>query len=411
MPKLKAQLPKYRHHRASGQAIVTLDGRDFYLGPFGTSASKQGYDRLLTEWLANGRRLEAPSTPMTGITVVEVTDRYLDHAKGYYRKPDGTPTSEYDSMVQALRPLNQMYARMSAAEFGPRALKAVRQAMIELGWCRSYINQQVSRLKTVFRWAAENELIPAGTHHGLLAVRGLAKGRCDARESEPVKPVSEQVVQAVRPFVSRQVGAMIQLQMLTGMRPGEAVIMRATDLDMSGKMWSYTPSSHKTEHHGHQRTIYLGPRAQRILKPFLKRELSAFLFSPIEAEDERRKELTKKRVTPLSCGNRRGTNRKARSRLKPKERYTVSSYRRAIERGCDQAFPPPPALKEEEIRQWRRDHRWHPHQLRHTAATRLRKEFGIEAARVVLGHRSAAVTEVYAEIDSRKALETMSKVG
>ncbi len=37
---------------------------------------------------------------------------------------------------------------------------------------------------------------------------------------------------------------------------------------------------------------------------------------------------------------------------------------------------------------------WHPHQPRHNAATELRKEFGIEAARIILGHHSPAITEV-----------------
>ncbi len=53
----------------------------------------------------------------------------------------------------------------------------------------------------------------------------------------------------------------------------------------------------------------------------------------------------------------------------------------------------------------------HPHQLRHNAATELRKEFGLEAARVILGHRSAAITEVYAEMDRQKAIDAMMKVG
>jgi integrase len=60
---------------------------------------------------------------------------------------------------------------------------------------------------------------------------------------------------------------------------------------------------------------------------------------------------------------------------------------------------------------WQQDHRWHPHQLRHSAATRLRKQYGLEAARVVLGHRSAAVAEVYAEIDQTKARQIMGEVG
>ena len=60
---------------------------------------------------------------------------------------------------------------------------------------------------------------------------------------------------------------------------------------------------------------------------------------------------------------------------------------------------------------FRAANRWHPHQLRHTAATELRRRFGIEAARVVLGHRSAAITEVYAEIDQGKAAAIMGEVG
>jgi integrase len=67
--------------------------------------------------------------------------------------------------------------------------------------------------------------------------------------------------------------------------------------------------------------------------------------------------------------------------------------------------------EQEELRAWRRTHSWHPHQLRHNAATRLRKEFGIEAARVVLGHRSASATEVYAEVDQMRAADVMSRVG
>ena len=55
MPKLTNARPKYRKHRPSGQAVVTLDGRDHYLGPHGSEASLAAYDRLTGEWLANGR--------------------------------------------------------------------------------------------------------------------------------------------------------------------------------------------------------------------------------------------------------------------------------------------------------------------------------------------------------------------
>ena len=97
------------------------------------------------------------------------------------------------------------------------------------------------------------------------------------------------------------------------------------------------------------------------------------------------------------------------------------SYARAIAYACDKAFPHPLLAETsfekltpkqcEEVKVWRREHRWSPNRLRHNAATYLRKQFGIEAARVVLGHSSAGVTEIYAEQDLSKAAEIMGRVG
>ena len=47
MPRLTNSVPKYRKHRASGQAIVEIGGKTHYLGPHGTKASKVEYDRLV----------------------------------------------------------------------------------------------------------------------------------------------------------------------------------------------------------------------------------------------------------------------------------------------------------------------------------------------------------------------------
>lgn len=64
-----------------------------------------------------------------------------------------------------------------------------------------------------------------------------------------------------------------------------------------------------------------------------------------------------------------------------------------------------------ELQKWQKAHRWHPHQLRHNAATYLRKEFGLDVARVILGHSSIAVTEIYAEQDEAKARRVIKKIG
>src|SRR5688572_1821462 len=99
MPRLTKRLPSYRHHRASGQAFVELNGTRHYLGAHGTKASHQEYDRLTAEWLANGRRLP-PAADSPDITVAELIVAYFAHAEVYYRTGDGRPTSEVDTIRQ-----------------------------------------------------------------------------------------------------------------------------------------------------------------------------------------------------------------------------------------------------------------------------------------------------------------------
>lgn len=120
MPRLTDSLPKYRRH-ISGQAVVTLDGHDFYLGPWNSKPSKQEYDRLVGEWVANGRRLPQP---VTNLTISELIVAYWKFAKAYYQK-NGQPTDTRFGIRVVLRILRQSYGRTLAAEFGPLALKAL----------------------------------------------------------------------------------------------------------------------------------------------------------------------------------------------------------------------------------------------------------------------------------------------
>lgn len=448
MPQPTQTTPRYRRHKPSGRAVVTLSGQDFYLGPHGTKASRREYDRLIAEWLAAGRRLTSPEAESTGCTVSDVMLAYWRYAQAYHVK-HGRPTPEQAHIKGFMRTLRCLYGRTPAAEFGPLALKAVRQAFIDADYCRGYVNSQVGRVKRMFKWAVANEMIPVEVHTRLQTVDGLRRGRSAARETEPVKPAPNAYVDGVQPFVSRQVWAMIELQRLTGMRPQEVTTMRGCDVNADGKVWVYKPTEHKTAYRGKERAIYLGPRAQEIVQAFLKSNTAAYLFSPAEAEAERLAARHRDRKTSPLYGNRPGTNKKRKRRRPPADHYTTASYRRAIERGCDLAFAPVPgdsepidqfeeAIRERTdagmrrpaavravraecpelseahdaaLKEWRKAHRWHPHQLRHNAATRLRKEFGIEAARVVLGHSSAAVTEIYAEVDKAKAADVMRRIG
>jgi integrase len=427
------RIPQMSHHKASGQAVVRLGGHDLYLGVWGTDAAKAEYDRVVAEWLARGR--PAGGAGVNDVTVTETLAAFWKHAQTYYRHADGTPTQEVRNFKYALKPLRRLYGHTPACQFGPLALKAVRQTMIDAGLCRTYINRAVNRVRHVFKWAAENELVPGGVYHPLQAVAGLKAGRSDATESKPVRPVPAERVEATLPHASSQVAAMVRLQLLTGMRPGEVIVMRGSDLDRSGPVWFYRPEQHKGRHLGHERVVFVGPRAQEILKPFLKPDPAADLFSPAEAEARRREALGRARRTPLFCGNRPGTNVKAKPRKKPGDHYSVISYAKAVYAACDAAFPLPEhlrpkrpddggrgesrkawlarlsAVEKAEVQAHRAAHRWHPHQLRHSAATDLRKRFGLEPAQVILGHKTLTVTQVYAERNVEAAIRVVGEVG
>jgi site-specific recombinase XerD len=411
MPRLSRGVPTYRKHRASGQAIVTLSGQDFYLGPHGTKVSHAEYDRQIAEWLARGRRPVSSSTSaIDEITVVELIAAYKRHAEVYYRK-HGKVTNEVTAILSAARVVKQLYGREPASTFGPLKLQAVQQAMIKAGWCRRNINKQIGRVVRMFGWGVSQELVAADVAHALREVKGLHKGRTEARETSPVMPVEDSVVNTTLEHLPPVVADMVRFQRLTGCRPEEVCLIRPMDVEATGPAWAYRPESHKAEHHGRDRVIFIGPKAQDILRPYLLREKSAYCFSPTDSERKRRAAQHEARKTPLSCGNRPGTNRSAKAARPAGERYTTDSYRRAIHRACGLAFPPPDDLAGDQHDQWRRAHQWHPNRLRHSAATEIRKRFGLEAAQVTLGHSAADVTQVYAERDMEKAAAVMAKIG
>src|SRR5438552_715957 len=133
----RRKVPSYRLHKSSGRAVVTLSGRDCFLGRYGTPESRQKYDRLIAEWLSQDRR--TPQSPAAAaatdqLTIVELMAKFWTHAQSFYRKADGTLSTEPNNFGQAVEPLKALYGVTPAADFGPLALKAVRHEMIRLGW-------------------------------------------------------------------------------------------------------------------------------------------------------------------------------------------------------------------------------------------------------------------------------------
>lgn len=420
----KSEVPGLRRHKPTGKAVVTLSGQDFYCGPWGSKTAMAEYDRLVAEWLARSRRAKESIAEQGGITVVRLCVCYMKHCRGYYRK-DGKLTSEVGAVRSAVKVLQQLYGREPVAEFDTLKLQAVQQAMIRLGWARKSINAKIQRIVRMFKWGVAQKLVSVQLLHSLREVEGLHQGRTAARDPDKVRPVEEAAVQATLAHLPQIVADMVRLQRLTGARSGEICQLRPCDVDTSGAVWAYRPESHKTAHLGHERVIFIGPRGQTVLRPYLLRDKSAYCFVPIESEAKRRAAAHRARKTPLHRGNRPGTNKRAKAMRPAGLRYTNVSYRKSIERACEIAFEMPDSLRkaakdetaeQKVVRlkvagQWRHKHCWHPHQLRHSAGTEIRGEYGIEGTQVVLGHRHASVAEIYAERDLKKAAEIMLEVG
>src|ERR1700685_2742088 len=201
--------------------------------------------------------------------------------------------------------------------------------MIVAGWCRPTINKNVHRIKRLFAWGVEQELVDVRIHQALATVRGLAKGRTQAAERAPVRPVTLEQITAPLPHLSSILQAMIHFQRLTGCRPTEACLLRPCDVDTCGPVWCYRPASHKSEHHGVERRIFIGPAAQQALQPYLERPADVYCFSPREAQRPRK---PKSRVAATT----RRQRQPAADRSRPIGlRYTRDSYRRAIRRACE----------------------------------------------------------------------------
>jgi len=429
----KSAVPSYRLHSPSGQAVVTIrthsgGRRDIYLGEHNSKPSRAEYARVIA---GLDQSTATQPSPQEVLSIDEIILAYLRHAQAYYRRDDGSQTTEYDEIKRSLAVLRKPFGPTAAVKFGPLNLEAVRERMIAAQWCRKLINKRIGRIRRMFRWAASRQLLPAETFGALRLLEGLKQGRTGARESNTIKPVGPPLVAATLPYLGRHLRAMVELQRHTGMRPGEVCAIRLSEIDRKTDPWEYRPSQHKTTHQGKERVILIGPRGRVVIEQFITGgavlDPTAPLFSPRRAREERFTAMREKRRTKVQPSQ---TNRRKRSpKLQPAEVYTPHTYAHAIRTAVEKTFPLPERLARQtgetfkdwrerltpeqwaEVRTWRYAHHWHPNQLRHLFATEIRASHGLEAAQVLLGHSSANVTQVYAERDRILGAKVATAVG
>ena len=374
MGRPKLSLPTYRLHKPSGLARTAINGQEYYLGPYGSDESRRRYGELIAR-IASGMPVIDPMAkpqPATvddpGPSINEICLSFWEHAEKHYLK-NGKFTSEIHCYQSCLRILRELYGMLPAKDFGPLALKAVRAKMVEgdpnakngkgepcprKPWSRTNVNVMIGRIRRVFKYAVENEMIEADVLTRLQALAPLLAGRTKAKDNPPRHAVDQDKIDAVRELVSPLIKDLVDLQLLTGARSGELLMLTTRMIDLTGDVWKAELDDHKCVHHGQRRVLHFGPQAKMILNKYVSADRDRRLFN-----------------------------------------ITRTAYCRAITRVCE-------SIKID---------RWTPHWLRHTFCTRIRERFGIEAAQAMAGHTTSEMTDHYSSKMDSLARRTAAAIG
>lgn len=381
--------PRCLLHKPSGQAYSTLAKKRIYFGPHGSQEALRRYREFLDKWNDDHAKVVVARAPEPH-TIDAAVQQFLGEVESAYSR------AELADIKRDLGFLKR-FGKLRPDEFGSRYLKDIRAEWIQRGNTRNVINRRVDRIRRFFRWmvAHEDELCQPETLAVLQAVPPLAKGK--APEPPPVEPVPrEDLVRALK-LLPRRIRAMAIVQLHAGPRPAEICRMKMSEIYRTGTMrvgnrtlrvpagvWLFMPTKHKKSEEGKQAVYVMGPRCQAALKPFLKTDAEAYVFSAAEAAVEHkaaRRKARKSKVQPSQIDRS-----KSHPRRKPGACYTRAAYYRVIERLCEKHGIP----------------HWHPHQLRHNFVTRMDAISDLATASAAVGHSGVPTTLIYLQ---RKILD------
>jgi len=255
----KKSIPSYRLHRASGQAIVTLDGKMHYLGEYGSPESRKKCADLIKKYEDAGHRLP-PTRDQAEITVEELVGKYLEYCEGYYLDPDGKPSQTYDRIRRVLVSVVEFYGQNAVSEFVPLSLVFLQELWVKKGVARLTANRFCAMVKRAFRWGVTRGLVPVEIWQALTAVENLQMNRTKAPEYKVVKSVKDAIIDRTLPHLPPIVRDMVQVQRLGGWRPQDVFNLRAVDIDRNRTdgVWEYRPYTHKLAWKGVERILPIG---------------------------------------------------------------------------------------------------------------------------------------------------------
>ncbi|MGE0145650.1 MAG: tyrosine-type recombinase/integrase [Planctomycetota bacterium] len=402
---MRSDIPQLKTRKQKSGALTTyslFSGVFLSFGPTDDPASRARYAAALLAWeqagrrvtkavfaAAEGRSASEDDSEEGSMTVRELAARYetfLDETGRYVKA--GRPTTQRLNIARALREFMEGFADLPAARCTDAVIHQHRDRLERRPTLtRKGINQKVSLVVGLFRWGWKRGFVPKATWADIRLVEPLTRAEAGNRPTgKPKRIPTLDEIRAVVAVASRQVGAMLRLQALSGMRPGEVCAMRFEDVERiehEGTTFGlYRVRDGKTSHHGHATSYVLPPAALAILDEF-QRPGGGIVFRPSDAMRERGKAMRLQRRTPITKQTIERDHRDEPREFG--ERYTKDTYRHAVERACAAAGV----------------ERFVPHALRHVVATWAANHvrLGIGAAAAALSHASRSTTEHYVHRD------------
>lgn len=329
-------------------------------------------------WERETKRI--PTTVVKSKTVEDICAAFCKHAETYYRRPDGTPTSEQASIPLSLRAIRDMFGDTPVTELTHADMIKVRDKIISWNTCsRSTVNFYMARIRRMWIWALDEGLITAQVKAELTQVQPMKPNRTRLREPVPVLAVPESDIEAVCAVSPDNFADMVRVHRLTGMRPEEVCAMKWEHIDTSREPWVYRPPFFKTQWRGMIRAVLIGPKARALLSKYHDADFDGYPFSPARI---------------IADGFKGGRNQAASI---PTKRgivcWNTGTYTMALRNYCVKVKIKPA---------------WTANRLRHSFATDIRRQFGITVASYLCGHsngsritdgysREAAVDEIIRE--------------
>lgn len=330
------------------------------------------FDQFYAKWLTDPN-IRTPGQKRMPTTVREIVSLFDEHALAYYRKYDGSLTGEHLNFIHATRELLELYGDHNPERVDTGCIERVQEAMIDSGLSRNVVNARTRRIRHVFKWAYKKGMVSLDCRSRVQAAEAVKAYRTAAKETEAVTPVDDALVMATCEAASPTVMAMIMVQRLTGMRPGEVCDIKTGSLDMSGQLWVFDPKWHKTKYTGRKRPVLIGKQAQDYIRPYLLPDLMVHIFNPRISRHEQE----------VTHGRTLGRQKPRKTDRRVGVFYTTSSYYRAIQYACEKAGVPA----------------WSPNQLRHSWASEARRNGApLDAIQNGLGHSDRKTTEGYAHM-------------